>query len=180
MPRKHIQSAKTNNCSWPTMLQMTDDRFTTFLWQASSQGLNDGAPAWGTLWGNESCINSRYISNWLIRKQLMIVHIGVTQMYTTHSLQKSGLNLPYNHQSDVHIPQWDMYSRTYQRQIFQKPACLTKQETSRVTGLNCLCDVCLSVCLTQKDGLSWRKAKDDMTLISAPLTLQLFNTKPYS
>lgn len=47
MPRKHVQSAKTNNPSRPGVLHVTYNRSTTFLWQASSQGLNDGT-MWST------------------------------------------------------------------------------------------------------------------------------------
>lgn len=69
-----------------------------------------------------------------------------------------------------------MHRNTYQHQIFQKPTCLPKQEAIRVTGLNCLCDVCLSETKRWSEW-SWREAKDDMTLISALLSLQLFSHK---
>lgn len=63
-----------------------------------------------------------------------------------------------------------MHTNTYQCQIFQKPICLPKQETIRVTGLNCLCDVCPSDTKRWSEQ-SWREAKDDMTDLSATVSV---------
>lgn len=63
---------------------------------------------------------------------------------TQSSAERPVLNYSMPPQHDARIPLRDVHSNTYQRQISQRPTRLPKQERVGVTGLNRLCDVCLS------------------------------------
>lgn len=164
MPRKHIQSAKTNSSSWPSTLHMTDNRSTTFLWQECSQGLNDGA-TWSYL--PESVLkqqqSGRRIRNVFFSQEAVylcvcvhlqidkqIFNIGAVHVYMLNNATSPTLTFLSKTRIVAHISVKSSKS---------PHACQNKRPLEWQASTVCV----TSACLRQKDGLSRAGGRPKMT-----------------
>lgn len=138
MPRKHIQSAKTNNSSWPGMLiwltivpQHLYGKQAVKDWMMAPRGV----PAY---------IHFKHQSGGQIKTFYKYTLHQEAVCYTMYSFGKWQMSVLIYSIS----PTWHMHSLVGHAQYSvipqARPTCLPKQEATRVTGLNCLHDVWLS------------------------------------